>query len=319
MAITPPASVEIRSYQVGFGDCFLLSFVYPGAKRHVLIDFGSSELPRGLKPSTHMPRVAEDIRKVCGGQLDAVICTHRHRDHLSGFATDGTSGGSGKTIAACRPRLVLQPWTEDPDAATSARRATRESSRSKKGFLAGLAAMHQIAGAVETMSFAPPPSMSATLVKQLRFIGQTNVKNRSAVENLIAMGKAGRAVWARHGSRSGLERVLPGVQVKVLGPPDLTQTESIRKQRKTDPDQFWHLLAGTTTNTTNPLASGLSRGRAKKSSSSVPGRPEATATFFAGATVTYWSFDGPSDCAASMAAHRITSRPLRFTSSPTLS
>jgi hypothetical protein len=92
------------------------------------------------------------------------------------------------------------------------------------------------------------------------------------VENLIAMGaaKGAKAVWAHHGSRSGLERLIPGVKVTVLGPPDLTQTESIRRQRQTDPDQFWHLLAGTTPAAANPIASGLGRGRTKKPSATVP-------------------------------------------------
>jgi len=41
-----PTRVELRSYQVGFGDCFLLSFVYgDDDKRHVLIDFGTTALP----------------------------------------------------------------------------------------------------------------------------------------------------------------------------------------------------------------------------------------------------------------------------------
>ncbi len=45
-----PTSVTIRSYQVGFGDCFLVSFNYgedgTAARRHVLIDFGSTSLPK---------------------------------------------------------------------------------------------------------------------------------------------------------------------------------------------------------------------------------------------------------------------------------
>jgi hypothetical protein len=51
-------------------------------------------------------------------------------------------------------------------------------------------------------------------------------------------------VWAHHGSRSGLEALLPGVKVHVLGPPTLAQTEKIRKMRSSDPDQFWQLLGG---------------------------------------------------------------------------
>src|SRR5687767_5913186 len=99
-----PKTVEIRAYQVGFGDCFLVSFVYgPVDKRHVLIDFGSTGLPgRGkiaVKPSQHMPLVANDIKKVCNGdRLTAVIATHRHADHINGFGTDGKTGRSGEII-----------------------------------------------------------------------------------------------------------------------------------------------------------------------------------------------------------------------------
>ena len=73
-----------------------------------------------------------------------------------------------------------------------------------------------------------------------------NIKNESAVKNLIAMGQAknATAVWAHHGSKSGLERLLPGVKVHVLGPPNLKQTEKIKKMKSRDPDQFWHLLVG---------------------------------------------------------------------------
>src|SRR5687767_1463900 len=102
-----PHSVEIRAYQVGFGDCFLVSFVYAKYKRHVLIDFGTTALPKrgtqSLKPSQHMPQVAKHIKEVCGGKLTAVIATHRHADHISGFGTDGRTGGSGEIIAECKP------------------------------------------------------------------------------------------------------------------------------------------------------------------------------------------------------------------------
>ncbi len=244
---TKPTSIEIRAYQVGFGDCFLVSFVYPkDEKRHVLIDFGTTKLPGNAKPSAHMPKIAQDIHAVCGGNLTAVVATHRHADHISGFGTDGKTGGSGKVIAECKPKVVLQPWTEDPEAATDARKATADSSRSPKSFIAGLAAMHHVAQTVEELAQSPPRGMAVTIAKQLQFLGMDNISNKSAIENLIEMGtqKGATPVFANHGSRSGLERVLPGVKVHVLGPPDLTQSEKIRKMRSSDPDQFWQLLGG---------------------------------------------------------------------------
>jgi len=265
-----PQSVEIRSYQVGFGDCFLVSFVYSESdKRHILIDFGTTGLPKPLKPSTHMPLVAQDIADVCNGdRLTAVIATHRHADHISGFGTDGKTGESGKAIKGLHPRLVLQPWTEDPDARTDARSATRTSSRSPKSFTASLRARHEVAQMIHDFVNTPRAAdLSASLRRELSFVGETNIANKSAIDNLIAMGRAkgAKAVWAHHGSSSGLERLLPGVKVRVLGPPDLTQTESIKTQRAKDPDQFWHLLAGRDgASQKNPIASGLGNAPSKR-------------------------------------------------------
>lgn len=281
-----PTSIEFRSYQVGFGDCFLLSFIYSeDDKRHVLIDFGTSELPKcgkppkPAKPSEYMPKVAEQIRKDSGGsngRLTAVVATHRHSDHISGFGTDGKTGRSGEIISSLKPKVVIQPWTEDPEAAKDATHATNDSLRSTKGFVASLAAMHSIADAVHTLTDRPPIWMGAALAKELRFLGMSNIANRSAVENLIAMGKApgAKAVWARHGSNAGLGRLLPGVKVHVLGPPSLEQSQKIRKQRSRDADQFWQLLSGPLTlRGQAPLAWGLGRRTRARSTSTTP--PEA--------------------------------------------
>ncbi len=256
-----PTGVTIRTYQVGFGDCFLLTFRYAGATvRNVLIDFGTTGLPArlGISAAAHMTKIAKQIAKDCGadegsgkqGKLHAVVATHRHRDHISGFATSGKDGGSGGIIARLRPDVIVQPWTEHPKAALGALTAPGDG----KGFLrfrAGLDAMHAVAQAV--VGFArreldrPDGSgVSRALLERLAFIGEDNVKNLSAVKNLIAMGsrKGAKGVYTSYRKPSGLERVLPGVEVTVLGPPTLRDTSGIHKQRSRDPDEFWHLLAG---------------------------------------------------------------------------
>src|SRR6185436_3881094 len=126
---------------------------------------------------------------------------------ISGFATDRKSGGSGTIIAGLKPQLVLQPWTEDPDAAEDATHATADSQRSPKGFIAGLAAMNRLAERVTQIAVSGHVSLSPAARKRLAFVGADNVKNKSAVENLIAMGKrkGAKPVYAHHGSDSGLE------------------------------------------------------------------------------------------------------------------
>jgi hypothetical protein len=243
-----PKAVEVRSYQVGFGDCFLLSFIYSESdKRHVLIDFGTTGLPGKRRPSEHMPKIAKAIEDVVGknGRLTAVVATHRHADHISGFATDGTSGGSGKQIKALRPHIVLQPWTEDPRARPNARSASTVSG-DNKGFVARLTNMNALADRVRQLAASKSPWLNVAVRRELQFLGEDNLANKSAVDNLIAMGKAGdkKPRFLRYGDKTGLEALLPGVKVHVLGPPDLTQTGAIRKQRSKDNDQFWHFVSG---------------------------------------------------------------------------
>ena len=68
-----PSSIVVRMYNVGFGDCFLLTFRYPAAakipERHMLIDFGSSAAPR-YGPKDYLQRVAlPGLRNDVGGVL----------------------------------------------------------------------------------------------------------------------------------------------------------------------------------------------------------------------------------------------------------
>jgi hypothetical protein len=236
---TKPTKLTLRAYQVGFGDCFLLTFHYPVTDRHVLIDFGSTGTPKNVGAGMMM-RVAQDIELQCGGKLHAVVATHRHKDHISGFATS-KSKGTGDIIARCEPDVVIQPWTEDPKAQPDAEKSTTVSA-ARKSFTATLQNMHQVAASVlaESQRMAHQPGFRA-VAQQLNFLGDDNLSNRSAIENLMTMGK--KNFYVHYGTKSGLERVLPGVKTYVLGPPDLTQTETIRKQRSKDAEEFWMLQA----------------------------------------------------------------------------
>lgn len=252
MAESKPYELCLRTYQVGFGDCFLLTFKYRRMQRHLLIDFGSSAKPAASGDDL-MLRVAGNIREACGGKLHAVIATHRHKDHISGFATRGGKG-PGDIIAACEPEVVIQPWTEDPRARPDARRATARPSR-RKSFTASLHSMHEFSAAMLGELPRLRAGIGKGLYNQLAFLGEDNIKNRSAVTNLMKMGR--RHLYVRFGSRSGLETLLPGVKTWVLGPPDLEQSDEIVRMRSTERDQFWHLLSLTGRFVSRPDAAGL--------------------------------------------------------------
>ena len=165
-----------------------------------------------------------------------VVATHRHTDHISGFA-----GGAGRVIATLDPDLVVLPWTEDPalerDAIAPAGRLVRR--RRSTGAAPAMAArmqravarlddMHAVAGLVarEAVRVAPLSGVPAALAAQLAFLGEENIKNREAVVNLMQLGK--KRVYAAHGTKLPITSVLPGVKIDVLGPPTLKQSKSHR-------------------------------------------------------------------------------------------
>lgn len=240
MAAQKPSKLTIRSYQVGFGDCFLLSFQYATTERHVLIDCGSSGSPKGVKGL--MGKVAADIHQRCNGKLHAVVATHRHLDHISGFDPGKNQKGPGAIIASCKPDVVVQPWTEDPKAKKDARKATA-TIQGKAAFTRRLADMQTTAEALlaEVRRYRRRLVGQQALLEELSFIGEQNLSNLAAVKNLQTMSK--RHAYVHHGSKSGLETVLPGVKVTVLGPPTLEQSDKIATQRSKDEDEFWHLQA----------------------------------------------------------------------------
>lgn len=237
-----PSAVTIRMYNVGFGDCFLLTFHFAKKDRHMLIDYGSTAAPK-FGHAKYMIEVAQDIKVNCNGKLDILVATHRHRDHISGFNTEGDA--TGRIIASLKPDHVIQPWTEDPKAKPTAMTATTtwdtkgkaDDKQMTSHFLGSLEDMHRIAGTVAQLARTGVIEAGLEKRNQLTFLGENNLKNLSAVKNLMAMGAGGKAHYVNAGMK--LDGLLPGVKITVLGPPTLKQSELIRKERSRDPNEFW--------------------------------------------------------------------------------
>jgi hypothetical protein len=103
-------------------------------------------------------------------------------------------------------------------------------------FLGTLEQMHGVAGSI--LKFSNKREFKRLQVaRQLKFLGEDNLKNESAVRNLLQMGKKGRAYYVNAGMKLA---ILPGVKCTVLGPPTLEQTKAIRSMRSQDGREFWN-------------------------------------------------------------------------------
>lgn len=259
-----PTGASLVSYRLGFGDCFLLRVEYGTRARHLLIDFGSAS-PASKAIGDQQLEVAKDISRRTGGRLEAVVASHRHRDHVSGFG-----GRSGRIIAGLRPRLAILPWTEHPAAARDPGVAP-SGTRTGIGALSAAHAralddMQAIAAAAQREvrrragvtvpgdgedDWSPEPAPIGSpfgkgLAQQVEFLAEVNGVQAEAMASL-------RAIPARDhvalGSRTRLGKLFPGVRAHVLGPPTLAQAQAL-SPRSRDPGELWHLLS---------LAGGASR------------------------------------------------------------
>jgi beta-lactamase superfamily II metal-dependent hydrolase len=245
-------------YNVGFGDCFLLSLFYPQPvgdhenpvatrdARHILFDGGSTSRPRSKRTLKSMVDVLE---KDCGGRLDAVVISHRHRDHLSAFGTKDTA----EVLKRLEPRLVVRSWTEHPDLAAKAKGPTPGAAgvagpatpmdvpadipadAASIAYIAALARGQQLAEQVVARSDELKVSGGSDLVT----LAKDQMPNDEAVTLLERLGQDGKAEYLSAERRTTrLSRIVPGVKFSVLGPPTPAQWPAVAKQAQSS-DEFW--------------------------------------------------------------------------------
>ena len=83
--MTAPVQVNVRMYRVGeLGDCFLLTFKQGTSTSNILIDCGSFRNSTASKE--RFQKIANHIKAhTKGKKLNAMVGTHQHNDHLSGY------------------------------------------------------------------------------------------------------------------------------------------------------------------------------------------------------------------------------------------
>lgn len=200
----PREKIRIRMYDVGFGDAFLLLVPTSQGPRKVLFDCGS--IAHGAAPLDEV--VQGIIRDVTDGdgkaRIDVVVATHRHADHVAGFADPAWE--------QVEVGEVWLPWTEDPKDPLA--REIRETQSRLADHLSGV---------LGDRSSAPGLDRGAKQrLSQLRELAVNALSNDAAMETLHE-GFSGRPRRRYLPTPSPEERrlepeALPGVSVHVLGP-----------------------------------------------------------------------------------------------------
>lgn len=185
-------------YNVGFGDCFLVTLPTSGGVRRILIDCGTHPASKGVHRAEKdaVPLLMSDLEAEAGRRhVDVVVASHRHKDHLSGF--------EHPAFATLDVGEVWLPWTEDRDDATATALRTRM----------GLA-VTALEGARNGIA-QPSPALAAAN----ELLGNLALKNEAAMDTLWDGFKgAPRRRYLSAGDEPLVTDLLPGVRIHLLGP-----------------------------------------------------------------------------------------------------
>lgn len=84
--VTAGTGIRVRMYRVGFGDFFLVTIPSSDGPQHILIDCGVFKGTSQTGDIGSIEAAVEHMAEATGKRLALLIMTHRHADHIAGFA-----------------------------------------------------------------------------------------------------------------------------------------------------------------------------------------------------------------------------------------
>jgi hypothetical protein len=204
-------------YRQGLGDCFLLTFPRSRGESHVLIDCG---VLLGTKQAqAKMLRVAQNILDTTKGRLDALVVTHEHWDHISGFLQ------AEEIFNKLRISEVWLAWTEDPRDDLAAELGKRKTK-----------ALDALTATAQRLNGVADPGAARTafrLNSLLEFQGGFGLEGRKTTSRALEWVKSRPNARLRYFTPGDDPFAIPGVacaRVYALGPP-----RDKKMLRKSDP------------------------------------------------------------------------------------
>lgn len=216
-------TIEMRMYNVGFGDCFLLRIPTDDGDRRMLVDCGYHSQGKGKFTDKEL---VQQVKKDLDGEaLDVVVATHRHQDHISGF-------GEKDLWADVAVEEVWLPFTVNP-----VRADNEPALQAWRGLMDAAAGMCSADGQLNPAVLAALASRDVDEQSATAFMLWNARANAPGIENLLRgfkradgrMSKRRFLPEERDYPTRFTTPALPGVTVHVLGPP---LDPTMRKNKK---------------------------------------------------------------------------------------
>lgn len=212
-------SVTIRMYTVGFGDSFLVTVASDGATWRMLVDCGVHAHGRpeiggrtreiGETVDTIVSDLREGAPEGTPPHVDVIVATHRHADHVSGFAEDAWS--------QVDVGEVWVSFVEDPDDPDAVSLRTEQT--------ASAAAIAKAARALAVSGRPGFDSPFRAVAEDFAVNAVFEGPNLAAMSRLLGGDGAGfansprrRFLPDRNPIRNRIATSVPGATISVLGP-----------------------------------------------------------------------------------------------------
>ena len=199
-------AISVRMYRQGLGDCFLITIpAKSGEEFHMMIDCG---VVLGTPdPSGVMEKVVQDIIDTTGGEVDLLVVTHEHWDHVSGFNQAEKLFSDKPAEGKLHPKQVWFAWTEDPkDKLATKLRAERRG------------AEDAVRMAVQLLGLGKDIQTTERVDSLVGFFGPASGSTSAALAKVKALVN-GKPRFCQPGEPPIVLSEIPSVRFWVLGPP----------------------------------------------------------------------------------------------------
>lgn len=200
-------------YRVGFGDFFLVTVPTSGGPKHILIDCGVH-----AKDIGSIGAAVDQMAQETKSQLALVIMTHRHADHISGFAK------CKDAFSKFKVDRVWMSWFENPNNAKAM--AVQASIAAVANQL-----QHALAAREET------ESDHFRMAENITGAAALGIANQAALDMLHNFPGSPPIDYYQAGDKPTLppELAAAGLQAQILGPPI---DESLIRQMTNKNEQY---------------------------------------------------------------------------------